>query len=68
MSTTTYRFYAPVFVTVDDGLVTQVTVDDTTDPRDPIGSKLQLVEGRDLKRAVEASLNGQSWPAWEFGF
>ena len=68
MATTTYRFYAPVFVTVEDGLVTSVTVDDTTDPGDPIGRKLQLVEGHGLKKAVEASMNGQSWPAWEFGF
>jgi hypothetical protein len=68
MSTTTYRFYAPVFVTVEDDIVTKVTVDDTTDPRDPIGRKLELAEGRGLAKAVEASLDGQSWPAWDFGF
>ena len=61
----TYQFMVPVHVEVEDDVVTQVVVLDEARIDRPT-----FVDGdRDyLGAAVAASLNGQSWPAWEFGY
>lgn len=60
-----YEFKVPVCVEVEDDVVTRVVVIDETPVTDPT-----YVEGdRDyLPRAVAASLNGQPWPVWKFGY
>ncbi|MFY9626306.1 MAG: hypothetical protein WAL40_09015 [Rhodoplanes sp.] len=69
MTTTTrkvvYQFMAPVQVEVEDDVVTKVVVLDETPVNRPT-----FVEGdrNYLRKAVAASENGQSWPAWEFGY
>lgn len=61
----TYQFMAPVCVEVENGVVTRVVVIDEASVNEP-----SFVDGdRDyFERAVSASLDGQSWPAWEFGY
>jgi hypothetical protein len=61
----TYQFMVPVHVEVEDGIVTEVVVVDESSVNDPT-----FVDGdRDyLRRGVAASLNGQEWPAWRFGY
>ncbi|HEX5847251.1 MAG TPA: hypothetical protein VFY53_13560 [Rhodoplanes sp.] len=63
-----YQFMAPVQVEVEDDIVTKVVVLDETPVNQPT-----FVEGdrkylRKAVVAVAASDNGQSWPAWEFGY
>ncbi len=60
-----YQFMIPVCVEVKDGKVSSVIVIDETPVADPT-----YVEGARtyLAAAVEESLNGQDWPAWEFGY
>jgi hypothetical protein len=61
----TYQFMVPVHVEVEDDVVTEVVVLDEARVDDP-----SFVEGdRDyLREAVAASVDGQSWPAWRFGY
>jgi len=61
----TYQFMVPVHVEVEDDVVTRVVVLDEARVRDAI-----FVEGDRtyLRTAVAASENGQSWPAWNFGY
>ncbi len=60
-----YQFMVPVHVEVRDDVVRRVIVLDDA----PV-NKPTFVDGdrEYLRRAVAASLNGQSWPAWEFGY
>ena len=61
----TYQFMVPVRVEVEDGVVTRVVVVDEASVTMPT-----FVDGDRsyLREAVAASENGQSWPAWEFGY
>jgi len=61
----TYQFMVPVHVEVEDDIVTEVVVLDEACVGDP-----RFVDGdrEYLRKAVAASLNGQSWPAWRFGY
>ena len=61
----TYQFMVPVHVDVRDDVVTRVVVLDETHVEGPT-----FVEGNRayLREAVAASENGQSWPAWSFGY
>ena len=61
----TYQFMAPVCVEVENGIVTRVVVIDEAGVNDPA-----FVEGdrEYFRNGVAASLNGQSWPAWEFAY
>ena len=61
----TYQFMVPVHVEVEDGIVTEVVVMDESSVDDPT-----FVDGDHgyLRKAVAASLNGQEWPAWRFGY
>lgn len=61
----TYQFMAPVCVEVENDVVTRVVVIDEAPVNDP-----SFIEGDRgyFRRAVNASLDGQSWPAWEFGY
>ncbi len=63
--TVTFSFLVPVCVVVEDDVVAKVVVIDETDVTTP-----KYVDGDEdyLKEAVEASLNGQGWPGWEFGW
>jgi hypothetical protein len=60
-----YEFMVPVHVEVEDNVVTQVVVIDESSVSEP-----RFVEGdrEYLSKAIAASLDGQSWPAWEFGY
>jgi hypothetical protein len=60
-----YQFMVPVHVEVENGVVTEVVVMDEASVNEPI-----FVEGdrRYLRKAVTASQNGQSWPAWKVGY
>jgi hypothetical protein len=61
----TFSFLVPVCVVVEDDVVAKVVVIDETDVANP-----KYVDGDEdyLNQAVEASLNGQGWPGWEFGW
>jgi hypothetical protein len=60
-----YQFMVPVLVEVEDDVVTEVVVIDESSVNDPT-----FVDGDRgyLGRGVAASLNGQEWPAWRFGY
>jgi len=60
-----YQFMVPVHVEVEDDIVTQVIVLD-----EARGSRPTFVDGDRsyLRLAIAASVNGQSWPAWQFGY
>ncbi len=61
----TYQFMVPVHVEVEDDIVTEVVVIDESSVHDPT-----FIDGNSnyLGRGVAASLNGQEWPAWRFGY
>lgn len=61
----TYQFMVPVHVEVEDDIVTEVIVLDEARVGNPM-----FVDGdlSYLQRAVAASLDGQSWPAWQFAY
>jgi len=61
----TYQFMVPVHVEVENDVVTEVVVMDESSVNDPT-----FVDGDRiyLQKAVAASLNGQEWPAWRFGY
>jgi len=61
----TYQFLVPVHVEVEDDVVIEVVVLDEVRVDDP-----SFVDGdrEYLREAVGASLDGQSWPAWRFGY
>jgi hypothetical protein len=61
----TYQFMVPVHVEVEDDVVTEVVVLDEVRVDDP-----SFVDGdrQYLREAVRVSLDGQSWPAWRFGY
>ena len=61
----TYQFMVPVHVKVEDEVVKKVVVLDDAPVNTPT-----FVEGdrEHMREAVAASLNGQSWPAWVFGY
>jgi hypothetical protein len=61
----TYQFMVPVHVEIEDDVVAEVVVLDEASVNNPA-----FVEGdrNYLREAVAASLNGQSWPAWKFGY
>ena len=63
--TVTFSFLVPVCVVIEDGIVAKVVVINETDVTNP-----QYVDGDEdyLSEAVKASLNGQGWPGWEFGW
>ncbi len=63
--TVTFSFLVPVCVVIEDGVVAKVVVIDETDVTSP-----KYVDGDEdyLDEAVKASLNGQGWPGWEFGW
>jgi hypothetical protein len=61
----TYQFFVPVHVEVENDVVTEVVMIDESPVNDPT-----FVDGyrNYLGRGVAASLNGQEWPAWRFGY
>ena len=61
----TFQFMVPVHVEIEDDVVTEVVVIDETSLNDPT-----FMEGDRsyFREAVAASVNGQSWPAWRFGY
>ena len=61
----TYQFMVPVHIEVEDDIVTEVIVLDEARVNDPT-----FVDGdrEYFREAVAASLDGQSWPAWQFGY
>ena len=69
-----FRFWVPVYVTVEDGKVTEVHVDDSAPARGyhDVQPDPDLIEGEGedlLSAAVSAAFDGdQDWPAWEFGW
>jgi hypothetical protein len=68
------RVMVPVYVHIDDGMVSKVVVDDealdldtaTLADVDEAWSPAEIKERRD--RAVEIAGGNQSWPSWEFGW
>lgn len=61
----TYQFMVPVCVEVENDVVARVVVIDEARVSDP-----SFVDGDRgyFRRGVAASLDGQPWPAWEFGY
>lgn len=61
----TFMYFVPVYVTVKDGRVVSVSVDDCEPVQDPAFSHGDEAY---FPKCVEDAEDGQSWPAWEFGF
>jgi hypothetical protein len=63
--TVTFSFLVPVCVVVEDDVVAKVVVIDETDVTN---AKYVAGDEHYLNEAVKASLNGQGWPGWGFGW
>ena len=60
-----FQFMVPVHVKVENGIVKKVVVLDDAPVERP-----KFIDGDPayLQEAVAASLNGQPWPGWRFGY
>lgn len=60
-----FSYRVAVDVTIKDGKVTAITVNDET----PFAvADCELIEGDNLDALVLAAINDDDWPAWKFGF
>ncbi len=73
MVTTVIRYMVPLYVTVQDGRVRRVQIDDSLGTiSDPPGAELVDTDEQDAVAALNAAddvcKNGdEPWPSWEFG-